>query len=58
MLPYTLIGAIIFTACIFSFRVLNTQDKEFIYGALPAFVRRKLPFLKGGKCSVRSMYGI
>jgi len=45
VLPYTLIGSAIFVTCLFSFRVLNVEDKSFIYGALPTRIRRRLPFL-------------
>jgi O-antigen/teichoic acid export membrane protein len=44
-LPYTLIGSAIFVTCLFSFRVLNAEDKSFLYGALPATIRRRLSFL-------------
>jgi len=44
-LPYTLIGSAIFVTCLYSFRVLNVQDKSFLYGALPAAIRRRLSFL-------------
>ena len=42
MLPYSLIGIAIFTACIFLLNVLSAEDKAFFYGALPVTVRRRL----------------
>jgi stage V sporulation protein B len=45
IVPYTLLGAGIFLGCLRAFRVLNSEDKVFLIRALPASVRRKLPFL-------------
>jgi O-antigen/teichoic acid export membrane protein len=45
IVPFTLIGAGIFLACLSLFKVLNDEDKTFFYGAMPSSIRKKLQFL-------------
>lgn len=43
ILPYTLIGSVIFLGCLTGFRVLNDEDRVFFSESIPASVRGRLP---------------
>ena len=43
IVPYTVLGGAIFLALLYFLRVLSKEDKEFLYGSLPFFLRHKLP---------------
>ncbi len=43
IIPYTIAGGLIFFACLLLSKILRREDKVFIYGALPASIRSKIP---------------